>query len=50
MRKTRYEGYVLVEQNVLPAMGSPAESARQNREYLRSLESVFAQTIEEDAK
>ena len=33
-----YEGYVLVEQDVLPGMGSPKESARRNREYLRSAE------------
>lgn len=50
MRKIRYDGYVLVEQDVLPGMGSPAESARRNREYLRSLESVFAQRNAEDAK
>jgi inosose dehydratase len=33
-----YDGYVLVEQDVLPGMGSPKESARRNREYLRSIE------------
>ncbi len=32
-----YEGWVVVEQDVLPGMGTPAESARRNREYLRSL-------------
>jgi len=37
----RYEGYVLVEQDVLPGMGAPEESARRNREYLRSIESNF---------
>jgi inosose dehydratase len=36
-----YEGYVLVEQDVLPGMGSPLESARRNRDYLRSIESNF---------
>jgi inosose dehydratase len=36
-----YEGYVLVEQDVLPGMGTPRESARRNREYLRSIESNF---------
>ena len=36
--KTRgYEGYVLVEQDILPGMGNPKESARRNREYLRSI-------------
>jgi len=37
----RYEGYVLVEQDVLPGMGSPKESARRNRDYLRSIEANF---------
>jgi inosose dehydratase len=36
-----YDGYVLVEQDVLPGMGAPRESARRNREYLRSVESNF---------
>ncbi len=36
-----YQGYVLVEQDILPGMGSPKESARRNREYLRSIESNF---------
>jgi inosose dehydratase len=36
-----YDGYVLVEQDILPGMGSPKESARRNREYLRSIESSF---------
>ena len=31
------QSYVLVEQDVLPGMGTPKESARRNREYLRSL-------------
>jgi inosose dehydratase len=30
-----------VEQDVLPGMGAPRESARRNREYLRSVESNF---------
>jgi len=33
-----YNGYVLVEQDILPGMGSPRESARRNRNYLRSIE------------
>jgi len=37
-----YEGYVLVEQDVLPGMGSPKESALRNRAYLRSIEPHFA--------
>jgi inosose dehydratase len=37
----RYQGYVLVEQDILPGMGTPKESARRNREYLRSIEANF---------
>ncbi len=37
-----YKGYVLVEQDVLPGMGTPKESARRNREYIRSIEANFA--------
>jgi inosose dehydratase len=37
LRRRGYDGYVLVEQDVLPGMGSPLESARRNRAYLRSI-------------
>jgi inosose dehydratase len=37
-----YDGYVLVEQDILPGMGTPKESARRNRAYLRSIENNFA--------
>ena len=37
----RYGGYVLVEQDILPGMGTPKASARRNREYLRSIEANF---------
>lgn len=37
-----YKGYMLVEQDVLPGLGMPKESAARNREYLRSIESNFA--------
>jgi inosose dehydratase len=37
-----YQGYVLVEQDVLPSMGSPKESARRNRQYLASIEQRLA--------
>jgi inosose dehydratase len=37
-----YRGYALVEQDVLPGMGTPKESARRNRDYLSSIESSFA--------
>ena len=32
-----YRGWIVVEQDVLPGMGSPKESARRNRAYLRSI-------------
>ena len=32
-----YEGWIVVEQDVLPGMGSPQESAARNRAYLRSI-------------
>jgi len=32
-----YGGWIVVEQDVLPGMGAPRESARRNREYLRSI-------------
>lgn len=36
--KTRgYEGWIVVEQDVLPGMGTPKESAQRNREYLRGI-------------
>ena len=37
LRRTRYDGWIVVEQDVLPGMGTPADSARRNREYLRQL-------------
>ena len=37
LQSSRYEGWVVVEQDVLPAMGAPLESARRNRQYLRNL-------------
>lgn len=42
LKSAGYEGYVLVEQDVLPGMGAPAESARRNREYLHSIEHHYA--------
>jgi len=35
--KIGYEGWIVVEQDVLPGMGKPKESARRNREYLASI-------------
>ncbi len=37
LKERGYQGYTLVEQDVLPGMGAPKESARRNREYLRSI-------------
>ncbi len=37
LRAIGYDGWVVVEQDVLPGMGAPRESARRNREYLRSI-------------
>jgi len=42
LKAKEYGGYIVVEQDVLPGMGSPRESARRNREYLYSIESNFA--------
>ncbi len=33
----KYDGWIVVEQDVLPGMGTPAESARRNREYLKGI-------------
>lgn len=37
LESTGYDGWGVVEQDVLPGMGKPKESARRNREYLKSL-------------
>jgi inosose dehydratase len=37
LRDRGYDGWIVVEQDVLPGMGTPKESARRNREYLASL-------------
>ncbi len=36
LRTRGYQGWIVVEQDVLPGMGSPRESALRNRNYLRS--------------
>jgi inosose dehydratase len=41
LKQNAYAGYVLVEQDVLPGMGAPRESARRNREYLASIENNY---------
>lgn len=45
LAQMNYQGYMLVEQDVLPGMGSPKESARRNREYLASIEHHFTQPV-----
>lgn len=37
LRRTNYDGWIVVEQDVLPAMGSPVSSATRNRQYLRGI-------------
>ncbi len=37
LKEFRYEGWIVVEQDVLPGMGSPRESAQRNRDYLQSI-------------
>lgn len=37
LRELNYHGWIVVEQDVLPGMGSPKESAGRNRAYLRSI-------------
>ena len=37
LTETGYDGWIVVEQDILPGMGNPRESARRNREYLRGI-------------
>ncbi len=37
LKRIGYDGWGVVEQDVLPGMGRPKESARRNRQYIRSL-------------
>ena len=37
LRAMRYSGWIVVEQDVLPGMGTPKESAQRNRDYIRSV-------------
>lgn len=46
LRARSYHGYLLVEQDVLPGMGAPKESAARNRAYLRSIENALAEQEE----
>jgi inosose dehydratase len=42
LKDTGYAGFTLVEQDVLPGMGTPKASALRNRQYLRSIESNYS--------
>lgn len=37
LRTTDYDGWIVVEQDVLPGMGSPLQSATRNRQFLKTL-------------
>ena len=37
LREHGYDDWIVTEQDVVPGMGSPAESARRNREFLRGI-------------
>lgn len=37
LRRTGYSGWLVVEQDILPSLGTPAASAARNRQYLRAL-------------
>ena len=37
LRRRNYQGWIVVEQAVLPGMGSPKESADRNRAYRASI-------------
>jgi inosose dehydratase len=43
-RSRKYDHYLLVEQDVLPGMGAPKESARRNRDYLRAIDEQISST------
>jgi inosose dehydratase len=45
LKSRRYDGYVLVEQNVLSSMGTPKERARRNRGYLRGIEGTRSEHV-----
>jgi inosose dehydratase len=37
LRDAQYDGWIVVEQDVFPGYGTPADSARRSRQYLRAL-------------
>ena len=38
LRRMGYDGWIVVEQDVLPGMGTPKQSAARNRDYLAGLD------------
>lgn len=38
LKSRNYQGWIVVEQDVLPGMGNPLECATRNREYIKTLE------------
>jgi inosose dehydratase len=45
LEKIGYDGWIVVEQDVLPGMGMPRESAQRNRDYLTSIGLVSSSTV-----
>jgi inosose dehydratase len=37
LKQKGYDGWIVVEQDVLPGMGSPKTCARNNRDYIKTL-------------
>jgi inosose dehydratase len=37
LEESGYDGWIVVEQDVLPALGAPLDSARRNRQYLKEI-------------
>ena len=45
LEKIGYDGWIVVEQDVLPGMGMPRESAQRNRDYLASIGLASSSTV-----
>jgi inosose dehydratase len=45
LEKNGYDGWIVVEQDVLPGMGMPRESAQRNRDYLASIGLASSSTV-----
>ena len=37
LEEINYDGWIVIEQDVLPSMGTPKEAAQRNRDYLHSI-------------